>query len=69
MPDYKEAALAAGWIKGTFGETFKWWNPSNDDGSRYCDNERAFRYICEDHGIEAIKTEAENHSKKIAAHD
>ncbi len=51
MNGYKQAAIAAGWVKGTFGQTVKWWNPSNDDGSRYCDNERAFRYICEDHNL------------------
>lgn len=46
---YKEAALKAGWtlING------KWRNPANDDGSAYCDTPRAFRYICEDHNIEA----------------
>lgn len=54
MTKHETAARAAGWTIGTFGAyaVRKWWNPKNDDGSRYCaDNPRSVRYICEDHGI------------------
>lgn len=51
---YEAAARAAGWVIGTFGpnKVEKWWRPSDDLGARYIVNERAGRYICEDHGIE-----------------
>lgn len=46
----QETVRKAGWIIGTFGQAKKWYNPKNDDGSRYCvDSPRAFRYIVEDH--------------------
>jgi hypothetical protein len=49
---YEKAARLAGWELRTFGNgVAKWWNPQNDDGSRYVNNERASRYICEDYGI------------------
>jgi len=47
MIDYRGIAIAAGWVIDP--KTRKWWNPARDDGSRYCDTPRAFRYICEDH--------------------
>jgi len=51
---YETAARNAGWTIGTFGKggmVQKWWNPTSDDGSRYLLNERAGKYICEDHDI------------------
>ena len=48
----EETIRAAGWTIGTFGrdKVQKWYNPQNDDGSRYCvDSKNALRYIVEDH--------------------
>lgn len=53
VPDYEAAAIAAGWTRKKFGEAWKWWSPSNDDGSRYqVGRPRSLRNLCEDHGIE-----------------
>lgn len=53
MDHYKateEDIRKAGWTIGVFGQAEKWYNPKNDDGSRYCvDSPRTFRYIVEDH--------------------
>lgn len=50
MVDAEAKVRAAGWEIGSFGTARKWWNPKNDDGSRYCaDSPRAVRYIIEDH--------------------
>lgn len=46
----QELVRNAGWIIGTFGQAKKWYNPSKDDGSRYCvESKNALRYIVEDH--------------------
>lgn len=50
MTNLEENVRGAGWIIGNFGKTQKWYNPKNDDGSRYCvDSKNALRYIIEDH--------------------
>jgi hypothetical protein len=64
-PDaYEIAALAAGWRIGPAG---KWTNPSSNSGASYPDTPRAFRYICEDHGLMPSADAApEPHSEPLA---
>lgn len=46
----EEDIRKAGWTIGVFGQAKKWYNPKNDDGSRYkVDSPHTFRYIVEDH--------------------
>lgn len=42
------ALTAAGWFIGPHD---KWWRPKADNGSRYPNTPRAFRYIQEDGGL------------------
>lgn len=61
IDDWEEAAIQEGWVKRGFGETVKWWNATNDDGSRYCDKASSLRALCEDHAIEPYQREVFEH--------
>lgn len=59
VPDYEEAAIQAGWQLDA--STDKWWNPKDDDGSRYVNGEHAFTRICEDHNLDPYEREIFEH--------
>lgn len=61
IDDWEESAREAGWTKKTYGEAVKWWNPSDDDGSRYCDTESSLRALCEDHDLDPYQLEVFEH--------
>lgn len=63
---YEAAALADGWHIGPAG---KWHNPARNSGASYLQSPKAFRRICEDHGLADFSVPADSDDATPATHD
>ena len=54
--NYRQIAIQAGWELKEFSPgVFKWWNPKNDNGSRYLDKDSSLLNLCIDNSLDVLK--------------